>query len=61
MSRRWTTTLTSKGQITVPRWIARRLRLTRGTRLTIRVTGQDEFVAATVNQPSARGKEARDR
>ena len=39
------TTLTSKGQITVPAWIARRLGLRQGDQLDVSVLDEDGFSA----------------
>lgn len=49
--RRLTTTMTRTGRITIPAWIARRLRLQPGDRLDISPHGTDTFIATLHRRP----------
>jgi len=55
MSRRinLTTTMTSKGQITVPVWIIRRLRMKPGAELLVTVDDDDTFRAVRARRKEA--------
>ena len=50
-SPRLTVTLFSKGQLTIPAWIARRKGFAKGDRFTVSVIDEDSFAAVRLPRP----------